>query len=52
MMLDSPFGCALDIHTGAYLPISPRFLVVLDHVAILFMVIEMLDGFLGLETVD
>ena len=28
MMLDSSFGCALDIHTGAYLPLSPRFLVV------------------------
>ena len=28
MMLDSFFGCAFDIHTGAYLPLSPRFLVV------------------------
>ena len=28
MMLDSSFGCALDIHTGAYLPLPPRFLVV------------------------
>ena len=28
MMLDPSFGCALDIHTGAYLPLSPRFLVV------------------------
>ena len=45
MMLDSSFGCALDIHTRAYLLISLRFLVVLGYVAILFMVTEMLDGF-------
>ena len=45
MMSDSSFGCALDIHTRAYLLISLRFLVVLGYVAILFMVTEMLDGF-------
>ena len=29
MILDSSFGCALDIHTGAYLLLSPRFLVII-----------------------
>ena len=41
MMLDSPFGCALDIHTGAYPPFSEIPICYWTAWLSLFMVIEM-----------
>ena len=34
MMLDSPFGCALDIHTGAYPPFFRGSYLLLDDMTI------------------